>query len=76
MTIYAVASYGYFVPQLLVFQSGGATWSDARVEAFVQLWTSLNYVRMTIGGLGWLCALRALSLSGTTPAPSATGEHR
>ena len=27
-------------------------------------WTGLNYVRMTVGGIGWLCALRALSLSG------------
>jgi hypothetical protein len=34
-------------------------------------WTGLNYVRMTVGGIGWLCALRALSLSGgRLPNPS------
>lgn len=64
MTAYAVSSYGYFVPQMLAFQSGGQHWMDAQVEAFITWWTGLNYVRMTMGGIGWLCALRALSLSG------------
>jgi hypothetical protein len=69
MTVYALASYGYFVPQMLSFQSGGDDWTASRVETFVLWWTGLNYVRMTVGGIGWLCALRALSLSGTTHVP-------
>jgi hypothetical protein len=65
MTVYALASYGYFVPQMLSFQSGGQGWTPSQIETFVTWWAGLNYLRMTIGGLGWLCALRALSLSGT-----------
>lgn len=38
--------------------------SRSCVETFVAWWTGLNYVRMTIGGIGWLCALRALSFTG------------
>ncbi len=63
MVTYAAASYGYFVPQMLMFQANGDTWSPERVSTFVDWWTGLNYVRMAIGGAGWLCALRALSLS-------------
>lgn len=69
MTVYAVFSYAYFVPQMLMFQSGGADWSPERVDTFVTWWTGLNYVRMTLGGVGWLCLLRALSLSGAHGAP-------
>jgi hypothetical protein len=65
MTVYALASYGYFVPQMLAFQSGGQRWTSSEIETFVTWWTGLNYARMTVGGIGWLCALRALSLSGT-----------
>jgi hypothetical protein len=71
MTVYALASYGYFVPQMLSFQSGGQAWTASDIETFVTWWTGLNYARMAIGGIGWLCAFRALSLSGreqTTPA--------
>ena len=71
MTVYALASYGYFVPQMLAFQSGGAGWTASDIETFVSWWTGLNYVRMTVGGIGWLCALRALSFSGgRLPNPS------
>jgi hypothetical protein len=65
MTVYALASYGYFVPQMLAFQSGGEGWTASEIETFLTWWTALNYVRTTVGGIGWLCALRALSLSGT-----------
>jgi hypothetical protein len=65
MTVYALSSYGYFVPQMLSFQSTGQGWTDQQIETFVTWWTGLNYVRMIVGGIGWLCALRALSLSGT-----------
>jgi hypothetical protein len=68
MTTYAVFSYGYFVPEMLRFQSRGDTWSDGRIDSFVSWWTGLNILRMAIGGAGWLCALRALSLSGALAA--------
>lgn len=67
MTVYSAASYGYFVPQILAFQTGDEGWTAAQIESFVGWWTGLNYARMTVGGIGWLCALRALSLSGTPP---------
>ncbi|MBE8523192.1 DUF1772 domain-containing protein [Amycolatopsis sp. H6(2020)] len=62
MVGYAVFSYSFFVPQMLMVQVDGATWSADRVESLVGWWTGLNYVRMAIGAAGWLCALRALSL--------------
>ena len=74
MTVYALASYAYFVPQMLSFQTGGQAWTASDIETFVTWWTGLNYLRMAIGGIGWLCALRALSLSSakrTTHAPVA-----
>lgn len=70
MTCYALCSYGYFVPMMLKFQSGGAEWSPERVQTFIDTWTTLNYPRMVVGGIGWLCALRALSLSGAETIPS------
>ncbi|MFD0362207.1 DUF1772 domain-containing protein [Nocardia sp. GCM10030253] len=70
MTGYAVFSYAYFVPQMLMFQSGGAEWTPEHVESFVTLWTNLNYLRMALGAIGWLCLLRALSLSAVPAAPS------
>jgi hypothetical protein len=76
MTVYAVASYGYFVPQMLSFQTGGQAWTASEIETFITSWTGLNYVRMTIGGIGWLCALRALSLSGTKRHPCNDGAVR
>jgi hypothetical protein len=63
MCAYAVFSYSYFVPQMLMLQAGGGAWPASRVEDLVNTWTSLNYVRMTIGAAGWLCALRALWLA-------------
>ena len=38
MTVYALASYGYFVPQMLAFQSGGEGWtaSDRDVSDLVE----------------------------------------
>ena len=66
MAAYALASYTFFVPQMLMFQSSGDTWSPERVDTFVTWWTGLNYPRMVLGGLGWLCLLRALSLSATS----------
>lgn len=68
MTVYALVSYAYFVPQMLMFQSDGDSWSADRVESFVSWWTALNYPRMALGALGWLCALKALSLSALPPA--------
>ncbi|MEV0028362.1 DUF1772 domain-containing protein [Nocardia sp. NPDC050793] len=67
---YSVSTYAYFATQMLIFQSNGADWTPERVESFVDTWTTLNYPRMAIGAIGWLCALRALSLSGAT-----TREH-
>ena len=63
MVAYAVFSHSYFVPRMLMLQSSDGAWPAARVESTVAWWTGLNYLRMVIGAAGWLCALRALSLS-------------
>jgi hypothetical protein len=63
MCAYAIFSYSYFVPQMLMLQAGGDSWPASQVEELARTWTSLNYVRMTIGAAGWLCALRALWLA-------------
>ncbi|MBF6328334.1 DUF1772 domain-containing protein [Nocardia transvalensis] len=64
MACYSASTYGYFATRMLLFQSHGADWSPARVDSFIDTWTTLNYPRMILGAIGWVCALRALSLSG------------
>jgi hypothetical protein len=59
---------------MLSFQSGGEGMDGAEIESFAQWWTGLDYVRMAIVGIGWLCALRALSLSGSNPTRIPTAE--
>ncbi|WP_460695392.1 hypothetical protein [Nocardia thraciensis] len=72
MAAYSLSSYGYFVTQVLIFQSGGDDWTPERVESFIDTWTTLNYPRMVLGGIGWLCGLRALSLSGNVTRTAST----
>ncbi|GGL26123.1 DUF1772 domain-containing protein [Nocardia jinanensis] len=74
MACYALSSYTYFVPQMLIFQAEGAQWTPEHVESFIDTWTTLNYPRMVLGGIGWLFALRALSLSGRTTGPEIPAE--
>ncbi|MBF6136298.1 DUF1772 domain-containing protein [Nocardia otitidiscaviarum] len=68
MTLSSISTYAYFATQMLVFQNGGDDWDADRVESFVGLWTTLNYPRMVLAAVGWLCLLRALSLSGVAGA--------
>ncbi|WP_218952142.1 DUF1772 domain-containing protein [Amycolatopsis anabasis] len=68
MAGYAIFSYGFFVPQMLMLQADGGTWPADRIETVVDWWTGLNYLRMVIGGAGWLCVLRALSMSSAARA--------
>jgi hypothetical protein len=75
MCAYAIFSYSYFVPQMLMLQSGGDTWPASQVEAVANTWTSLNWVRMTIGAAGWLCALRALWLASLPPVDDPTASR-
>lgn len=73
MVTYAVFSYTYFVPQMLMLQSAGESWPAERVESVVDWWTSLNYLRLVLGACGWLCALKALSLLGVTALDQPSG---
>jgi hypothetical protein len=73
MCAYAIFSYSFFVPQMLMLQASGDSWPASQVESLVSTWTRLNYVRMTIGAAGWFCALRALSL---VAAPRVDGPAR
>jgi hypothetical protein len=72
--MYAVASYGYFVPQMPSFQSGGEGWTEAEIESFVRWWTGTEL--RAYGHRRHRVAVRpaALSLSGFNPARVPTAE--
>jgi hypothetical protein len=56
-----VATFAYFIPTIVELQTGALPPATVAQELF--RWSSLNYVRHVATLLGWLAALRALSLS-------------
>jgi hypothetical protein len=56
-----IAAFGYFMPAILRLQR--VTPGDPNVDHAVLRWISLNYLRLTFLFIGWLAALRALTLS-------------
>jgi hypothetical protein len=73
---YAIFSYSYFVPQLLMLQSSADSWPESKISATVHWWTGLNHLRLLLGAAGWFCALRALSLVGHRPGPQTPSSTR
>lgn len=62
MFVERVGTFGYFIPQLLrLLQPEHLT--VERAQSAARRWTRLNYVRAILAFVGWLAALRALSLS-------------
>ena len=55
-----IATFAYFIPVLLKLQR--ATPSDPSVNSSISRWMALNYFRLTFLFIGWLAALRALTL--------------
>lgn len=58
-----IATFAYFIPTALRLMRAEAL-PSARVAAMASQWMALNHVRAVLGLMGWLAALRALSLPG------------
>lgn len=58
-----IATFSYFIPTALRLMRAEAL-PLAKVEAMASQWIALNHVRAALGLIGWLAALRALSLPG------------
>jgi hypothetical protein len=58
-----IATFSYFIPTALRLMRAEAL-PAARVEAMAAQWIALNRVRTALALIGWLAALKALSLPG------------
>ena len=58
-----IATFSYFIPTALRLMRAEAL-PSAKVEAMASQWIALNHVRAALALIGWLAALRALSLPG------------
>ena len=58
-----IATFSYFIPTALRLMRAEA-FPSAKVEAMASQWMTLNHIRAALALIGWLAALRALSLSG------------
>jgi len=58
-----IATFSYFIPTALRLMRAEAL-APAKVEAMASQWMALNRVRAALALIGWLAALRALSLPG------------
>jgi hypothetical protein len=55
-----IFTFSYFIPTILRLQS--ASLPQTTIKAAVSQWTRLNYFRNALTLVGWLAALKALSL--------------
>lgn len=55
-----IATFAYFIPAIHRLQR--APPGDPTVNAAISRWISLNYFRMTFLFIGWIAALRALTI--------------
>lgn len=55
-----IATFAYFIPAILRLQR--APPGDTKVNPSIARWMSLNYFRITFLFIGWVAALRALTL--------------
>ena len=58
-----IATFSYFIPTALRLMRA-ESFPSAKVEAMAWQWMALNHVRAALALIGWLAALRALSLPG------------
>jgi hypothetical protein len=57
-----VATFAYFIPTMISLM--GSERSDLEIKAALSQWLAFNYGRHVLTFLGWLLALKALSLPG------------
>jgi hypothetical protein len=58
-----IATFSYFIPTALRLMRADAL-PSAKVGAMASQWMALNHVRAALALIGWLAALKALSLPG------------
>lgn len=58
-----IATFSYFIPTALRLMRAEAL-SSTKIEAMASQWMTLNHVRAALALIGWLAALKALSLPG------------
>ena len=56
-----ILTFSYFIPTAIRLMSA-ETLPRAKVEAMASRWMALNYVRGALGLIGWLAALKTLSI--------------
>ena len=56
-----IATFSYFIPTAIRLMRAEAL-PPAKVEAMASQWMALNHVRAALDLIGWLAALKALSL--------------
>lgn len=56
-----LGTFLFFIPIAIKLQKADRL-DPSRITSLVTLWTRLNYVRMMLTLIAWVCALRALSL--------------
>jgi hypothetical protein len=61
-----IAKFAYFIPTARRLMRAEAL-PSTRVEAMASRWMALNHVRTALALIGWLAALRALSLCQDDP---------
>ena len=61
------ATFGFFIPTALALMNGRES-SETRAVSAAQRWIVLNRVRAMLNWVGWLAALKALSLLGVRGA--------
>lgn len=61
--IVVIATFAWFVPNIIKLGSSAVMTMDrAEVASLANWWVRLNWVRVAMVSLGWLAALRALSI--------------
>jgi hypothetical protein len=56
-----IGTFTFFIPTIIRLESS-ENLSHSKVTSLISLWTRLNYIRNLLTLLGWLLALRVLSL--------------
>jgi hypothetical protein len=60
--IVVAATFVYFVPSIMVFAGSPAGVNGPQIAAMANRWVALSWLRFVVYMIGWICALRALTL--------------
>jgi Domain of unknown function (DUF1772) len=58
-----IFTFWYFIPTAVRLMRMDALSNEEEATAMARGWSKLNYIRIALGLIGWLAALKALSLS-------------